>query len=46
MAKKYVMLVLVFIVMMFFTGSKVTADEADYYMDVPRKPWQVMEELY
>ena len=46
MAKKYVMLVLVFIVMVFFTGSKVTADEADYYMDVPRKPLQVMEELY
>ena len=47
MVKKYVMLVLVLIVMALFTGSKVTADEiTDYYMDVPRKPLQVMEDLY
>ena len=47
MAKKYVMLILVFIVMAFFTGSKITADEVtDYYMDVPKKPLQVMEDLY
>ena len=47
MAKKYVMLILVFIVMVFFTGSKVTADEiTDYYMDAPKKPLQVMEDLY
>ncbi len=47
MVKKNVMLVLVLIAMAFFTGSKATADEIkDYYMDVPRKPLQVMEELY
>jgi len=46
-AKKYVMLILVCIVMVFFTGSKVTADEiTDYYMDAPKKPLQVMEDLY
>jgi len=47
MAKKHVMLILVLIAMVFFTGSKVTAEEAAYYfMDVPKKPLQVMEELY
>ena len=47
MAKKNVTLILVFIVMVFFTGSKVTAEETTYYfMDVPKKPLQIMEELY
>jgi len=47
MAKKHVMLILVLIAMVFFTGSKVTAEEAAYYfMDVPKKPLQVIEELY
>ncbi len=47
MTKKYVVLILVFVATVFFTGSKITADEiTDYYMDVPRKPLQVMEELY
>ena len=47
MAKKHVMLILVLIAMVFFTGSKVTAEDiTDYYMDVPKKPLQVMEELY
>lgn len=47
MAKKYVMSILVVIVMVFLTGSKVKADEiTDYYMDVPKKPLQVMEDLY
>ena len=47
MAKKNVTLILVFILMLFFTSPKVTADEtADYFMDVPKKPLQVMEELY
>ncbi|MGR3293633.1 MAG: c-type heme family protein [Candidatus Scalindua sp.] len=47
MAKKYVTLALVFILMLFFTGSKVTAEDTTYYfMDVPKKPLQIMEELY
>ncbi|GAX61847.1 ABC-type Na+ efflux pump, permease component [Candidatus Scalindua japonica] len=47
MAKKNVKLIPVFILMLFFTGSKVTAEEpADYFMDIPKKPLQVMEELY
>jgi hypothetical protein len=47
MAKKYVMLILVSIVIVFFTGPKVTAEEAAYYfLDPPRKPLQIMEELY
>jgi hypothetical protein len=48
MAKKYVMLILVCIVMLFFAGSKVTADEITgySYMDPPRKPVQIIEELY
>ena len=47
MAKKHVMLILVLIAMVFFTGSKITAEEAAYYfMDVPKKPLQVMDELY
>ncbi len=47
MAKKHVMLILVFVVMVFFTGSKVTADEAtDHYMEVHRKPLHLMDELY
>jgi hypothetical protein len=47
MAKKYVTLILVFIVMVFFTGSKVKAEEATYYfMDPPKKPLQIMDELY
>jgi hypothetical protein len=47
MAKKHVMLILVLIAMVFFTGSKVTAEDiTDYYMDVPKKPLQVIEELY
>ena len=33
--------------MLFFTASKITAEETSYYlMDVPKKPLQVMEELY
>ncbi len=47
MAKIYMKLILVFVLMLFFTGPKVTAEEAAYYfMDVPKKPLQVMEELY
>ncbi len=50
MAKKNVKLILVFIIMLFFTGCKVsnvTAEEAAYYfMDSPKKPLQVMDELY
>ncbi len=47
MAKKHVMLILVLIAMVFFTGSKITAEEAAYYfMDVPKTPLQVMDELY
>ena len=50
MAKKNIKLILVFIIMLFFTGCKVsnvTAEETtDYFMDVPKKPLQVMEELY
>ncbi len=47
MAKKYVMLILIFIIMVFFTGSKITADETtDYYMEVHRKPLHLMDELY
>jgi hypothetical protein len=47
MAKKYVILILVFIVIVFFTGHKVTAEETAYYfLDPPRKPLQIMEELY
>ncbi len=47
MAKKQVTLILICIVMLFFTASKITAEETSYYlMDVPKKPLQVMEELY
>ncbi len=47
MSKKNVVFILVFTVMVFFTGTKITADEiTDYYMDVPKKPLQVMEDLY
>ncbi len=50
MAKKYVKLVFVFILMLFFTGCKVsnvTAEETtDYFMDVPKKPLQIMNDLY
>jgi hypothetical protein len=47
MAKIYVTLIFVFILMLFFTGSKVTAEETAYYfMDVPKKPLQIMDELY
>ena len=47
MTKKYVTLISVFILMLFLTGPKVTADEnAYYFMDVPKKPLQVMDELY
>ncbi|MHC4138447.1 MAG: c-type heme family protein [Planctomycetota bacterium] len=47
MAKKHVMLILVLIVMVFFTGPKVTAEDTTYYyMDVPKKPLQIMDELY
>jgi hypothetical protein len=47
MAKKQVTLIFVFILMLFFTGSKVTAEETAYYfMDVPKKPLQIMDELY
>ncbi len=47
MTKKYLMLIIVFIVMVFFTGSKITADETtDHFMEVHRKPLQVMDELY
>ena len=47
MAKKKATLILVLIVMLFFTGSKVTAEETAYYfMDVPKNPLQVMDELY
>jgi len=47
MAKKQVTLIFVFILMLFFTVSKVTAEETAYYfMDVPKKPLQIMDELY
>jgi len=47
MAKKQVTLILICIVMLFFTGSKVTAEETTYYfMDLPKKPLQVVNELY
>jgi hypothetical protein len=47
MAKKQVTLIFIFILMLFFTGSKVTAEETAYYfMDVPKKPLQIMDELY
>ncbi len=47
MTKKYLNLILVFILMLFFTGSKVDAEETIYYlMDPPKKPLQVMDELY
>lgn len=47
MAKENVKLMIVFILMLFFTGSKVTAEEhAYYFMDVPKTPLQVMDELY
>ena len=47
MTKKYMKLVLVFILMLFFTGSKVTAEETAYYfIDPPKKPLQIMDELY
>jgi hypothetical protein len=47
MAKIYVTLIFVFILMLFFTGSKVTAEETAYYfMDVPKKPLQIIDELY
>ncbi len=47
MEKNIKKLMLVFLLMLFFTGSKVTAEElTDYLMDVPKKPVQVMEELY
>ena len=47
MAKKQVMLILIFIIMVFFTGSKITADETtDHYMEVHRKPLHLMDELY
>lgn len=47
MAKKYKKLILVCVLMLFFTGPKVTAEEtADYFMDIPKKPRQVMDELH
>jgi len=47
MARKNIKLIFVFILMLFFTGSKATAEETAYYfMDVPKNPLQVMEELY
>ena len=47
MAKKYVTLILMCIVMLFFTASKVTAEDTPYdFMDPPKKPLQLMEELY
>ena len=47
MAKKNVTLIFIFILMLFFTGSKVPAEETAYYfMDVPKKPLQIMDELY
>ena len=40
-------LMLVFILMLFFTGSKVTAEDTTYdFMDLPKKPLQLMDELY
>ena len=40
-------LMLVFILMLFFTGSKVTAEDTMYdFMDPPKKPLQLMDELY
>ena len=40
-------LMLVFILMLFFTGSKVTAEDTTYdFMDPPKKPLQLMDELY
>jgi hypothetical protein len=48
MAKKNIQLTLIFVLMLFFTGSKVTAEEItdDYYMDIPKKPLQIMNDLY
>ena len=47
MAKKYLKLILVFVLMLFFTGSKVTAEETSYlFIDPPRKPKQIMKELH
>ena len=40
-------LMLVFILMLFFAGSKVTAEDTMYdFMDPPKKPLQLMDELY
>lgn len=42
---KKVMLIILLI--LFFTGYKVTAEEiTDYLMDVPKKPSEIMKELY
>ena len=47
MTKKCVMLILVCVAVLFFAGSKVTADEPDYsFLDPPRKPEQIINELY
>jgi hypothetical protein len=50
MAKKNIKLILVFIIMLFFTGCKVSnvtaAEATDYFMDVPKKPLQIMNDLY
>ncbi|MBC8553607.1 MAG: DUF3365 domain-containing protein [Candidatus Brocadiales bacterium] len=40
-------LMLVFLLMLFFTGSKLTADEmSDYLLDVPKTHKQIMKELH
>ncbi len=47
MTKKYLKLILVFLLMLFFTGSKVTAEETAYYfLDPPEKPSKIMDKLY
>lgn len=40
-------IMLVFLLMLFFTGSKLTADEmSDYLLDVPKTHKQIMKELH
>ncbi len=47
MTKKYLKLILVFLLMLFLTGSKVTAEEmSDYLLDVPKTHKQIMKELH
>jgi hypothetical protein len=47
MANKKIKLIMVFILMLFFAGSKVNAkDVADYLLDVPKTHKQIMRELH